>query len=341
MTTPKKSPNYHKNPTMPRNKHKEADEKALENLRRHLKGGEALVCGVSGGPDSVFLLKCLVKLKEELSLKIIVAHVNHTLRGEEAENDAKFAKTLAKNLGLIFECTKVDTIALASTTKSSVEEAGREIRYNFFLKLFEKYDATHVLTAHHGDDNLETILLNFVRGGSLRGLGGMKEKTRKKNGLRLLRPLLNISKKEIAEHLDKQHIESRLDQTNLDPSIPRNFIRINIIPELKKLNPSLQKTVLKNSKNIQEVQQFLKEEAEIWIKEHSPNYDIKSFRTLPTPIQKKILIRIYRKKEGNTKNIEAVHIEEVLNIINKNIGRKHKQLGKYTVEIKKGTFILN
>jgi len=333
---------------MPRNKHKSPEEKALTNLQKHLKEGDTVICAVSGGADSVFLLKLLVKFSEKTPIKIVVMHVNHSLRGFDADLDAEFVKELAKKLNLPFECTKIDVAALATAKKSSLEEIGREIRYKFGFELFEKYKATYFVTAHHADDNLETILLNFVRGGGLKGLSGMKMITQKANGLKLLRPLLSNSKDEIREFLEKNIIHYRLDQTNMDTSIPRNMLRHEIIPKLKTLNPTLQKTILKNSQIWTETYEYLKEEAEKWIKEHNLSknpetlsvFDLKSIQHLPTPIQKEILRHIYKKKTGDAKNITSTHISEVLNMINKNIGRKQKQLGKYTVEIQKGTFIL-
>ncbi len=333
---------------MPRNKHKSPEEKALSALKKYLKAENTIICAVSGGSDSVFLLNCLLKFSETTPIKIVVMHVNHSLRGFDAELDAEFVKELAKKHNLKFHCTKIDVLALAEAKKSSVEEIGREIRYKFGYKLFEQYKADYFVTAHHSDDNLETILLNFIRGSGLKGLAGMKVITQHRNGLKLLRPLLSISKDEIHKFLEENTIQYRLDQTNFDTSVPRNFLRHEIIPKLKEFNPNLQKTILKNSHICAEIHDFLKEKAEKWIDKHNlskkpdslDTFDLKSLHSLPLPIQKEILRRIYKRKTGDAKNITSAHIDEVLNIINKNIGRKQKRLGEYTVEIQKGTFIL-
>ncbi len=328
---------------MPRNRHKSPEEKIQAAFNKHLKENDTVICSVSGGPDSVFLLKCLVKFSKTTPLKIIVGHINHSLRGIEAELDEKFVKEMAESHNLTYHSKKVDTMAIAKSNKASIEEIGRDIRYGFTDKLYKKYKATYVTTAHHADDNLETIFLNFIRGSGLKGLSGMRETSRKKNGLRLFRPLLRISKEEIQTFLDKEEIPYRIDQTNWDTTIPRNFLRHDIIPKLKSLNPNLQRTVLKNSQNIREVNDWIKKETNDWIEKNSTSentFDLKAIRTLPKPVQKAVLLRIYKKKEGHTKNISAIHIDEVLSVINKNIGRKQKKLGKYTVEIQKGTFIL-
>lgn len=337
---------------MPRNRHKTPDQKVLETLEKYFKGGETLIIGVSGGPDSVFLLNNLITFNSKLSksqkLNIIVAHVNHSLRGLAADLDTAFVKDLAKRNHLEFHSTKLNIGSLAKKAKKSIEETGRDFRYNFLHELYKKEKATFILTAHHADDNLETVLFNFTRGGSLTALSGMKEIHTKNNGDKLLRPLLCLTKEEILDYLKKKHITYRTDGSNSDTTISRNFIRHEIIPQLKTLNPNLAQTVLNNSQTISEIQKYLEEEAERWINENNlskptkniDTFDLKSFAQLSSVIQKEIIRLIYTKKEGSTKNIEKTHIEEVLSVIKKNIGNKSKKLGKYKVEIKRGTFIM-
>ncbi|MBT4056199.1 tRNA lysidine(34) synthetase TilS, partial [Candidatus Peregrinibacteria bacterium] len=308
---------------MPRNRNKTADQKTLETLKKHLKGGETLIVGISGGPDSVFLLHMLLKFTPKLN--IVVAHINHALRGIEAELDTDFVKNLAKKHKIPFKHTKIDIATLSRAKKKSVEETGRDIRYKFFNKLYKDYKADYILTAHHLDDNLETILLNFIRGSNLQGITGIQETSLYQKTRNVLRPLLNISKQEIVEYLQDKHILYRIDATNEDRDIPRNFLRHEVIPKLKELNPSLPKTVLRNSKNFKEIQALLEKEAKAWIRGNkisSQTFDLKSLQTLPAPIQKEILIQIYKEAEGDTKNIESIHLDEVLSIINKNVGNK-------------------
>lgn len=330
---------------MPRNKHKTAEQKVLEALKKHLKGGETLIIGVSGGPDSIFLLNCLLKF--EPKVKIIVAHINHALRGIEADLDTEFVKDFAKKHSLPFHSTKIDIMALAKSSKKSIEETGREIRYKFFNKLFKKLKANYLLTAHHADDNLETILLNFIRGASLVGLSGMCEITTRKDGLKIFRPLLCVTKEEICSTLAENQCKFRIDNTNSDVTIPRNFLRHSVIPLLKRLNPNLAQTILKNAGNIHEIHKHIEKDANKWIEENKINseendytFDLKSFTSLAHALQQEIIMKIYKKLSGTAKNITKANIDEVLSIINKNIGRKQKKLGKYIVEIKNKTFII-
>lgn len=331
---------------MPRNHHKNPDQKALEALKKHLRGGEVLIVGVSGGPDSVFLLRSLLEFKPKLNL--VVAHINHSLRGPAAEEDTEFVKNLAKKNKLEFHSAKFNILSLAKQAKKSVEETGRDFRYNFLHKLYKKKKASFILTAHHADDNLETVLFNLIRGGSLQAFTGMQEVSSNKNGDKFLRPLLCLSKQEILDFLIKNHITYRIDDTNSDITIPRNFIRHTVIPELKTLNPNLAQTILKNSQIFLEIKEFLENEASIWIdknnlsanKKNLNKFNAKTFAHLPPALQKEIILLIYKKKEGATKNIEKIHIEQVVELIKKNIGGKTKSLGKYKVEIKLGTFIM-
>jgi len=359
---------------MPRNHHKNAEEKVLEDLKGFLKGNETLILGVSGGPDSVFLLHCLLKFRDQNitkqskknsttkiptnSLNIIVAHINHMLRGREAEKDMEFVEKLCKKNNLTFRSTAVDVDALSKTTKSSVEESGREIRYKFFEELFKEYKAQFCLTAHHSDDNLETIMLNLIRGASVKGLAGMKRFTTKKTSkLRIYRPLLCVSKEDIMAFLRKTNIDYRIDRTNLDTTIPRNFLRHKVIPLIKKLNPNITQTVLKNALTFDHLHEYIHIEAENWIKKHGTydtshstrtthhnshrTFPVKQFLPLPLALKKQIVLSIYQNLVGNTKNIENTHVEEVIEIINRNVGGKKKRLGRYTVEIKRGRFIFN
>ena len=331
---------------MPRNRNKDPEQKTLETLKKHLKGGETLIIGVSGGADSVFLLNTLTKFKPKLN--IIVAHLNHTLRGLDADLDTQFVKDLARKHDIECHCTKFDILHIAHTNKKSLEETGRDQRYAFFQKLYKDKKADFILTAHHSDDNLETILFNFTRGATLQGLSGMQEVSTNKIGTKFLRPLLTSSKQELVASLKKDHITYREDITNEDVTIPRNFLRHTIIPELKTLNPNLAQTILKNADNLREIQLFLEETANSWISKHNNStppskldtFDLKSFQTQHVALQKEILRQIYFQKEGTTKNIEKIHLEEVISVIQKNIGRKHKLLGKYKVEIKKGILII-
>lgn len=311
---------------------KKLEEKVLETLRKYIKTGDTVVAGISGGPDSMFLLHFLRKIPA----KKIIAHINHKLR-KEADKEEKFVKEFVKKLAhsekTFFYSLKADIKNLSKKAKTCLEETGRKIRYDYFKKLAKKYKAKFIITAHHADDNLETIIINFVRGASLQGLAGIQELENN-----IFRPLLNITKKNILEYLKLKKIPFKQDKTNKDKKYARNFIRHEIIPKLKKLNPNLIETITKNVKNIREINEHLRENAQKWLKaqKSQSHLNAKLFKKMPTPLQKIILMEIYKQHVGNTKNIENTHIDEILRIIHQNVGNKKKKFGKLQISLEGG-----
>lgn len=311
--------------------------KVLEKLSSKITKKDRLILGFSGGADSTFLLHFLKKTPTK---ELIVAHLNHSLRGKESDLDEKFALSQSgKNLTIITK--KVDIKKLAKKEKIGLEEAGRKVRYEFFNELAQEYKAKYILTAHHADDNLETILLNFTRGASLKGLCGMEEVQETTEKIILYRPLLDLSKTEILAYLKTQKIRYREDKTNKDAAYRRNYIRHKVIPALIEINPSLPKTAAKNSKNIREISDFLEEKAVNWLKTHlkkesenEVNISRADFMKVHRALQQQIIRAVYRFLTGNNQNIETIHMEEVLKIIRENIGNKKKKLGKTTISLK-------
>ncbi len=303
-------------------------------LKKYLPKNEPIIVGISGGADSVFLFEMLK------DYQIVIAHVNHCLRAKESEKDQIFVAKLAKDHP--FELLKKDIKAQSKLQKSGLEETGRKIRYEFFEKLAKKHHSNFILTAHHADDNAETIILNMARGAGLKGLSGMQEIEDYKK-FKLLRPLLNINKQYIKNYLKLKKISFREDQSNNDKTYTRNFIRHEIIPLLKKINPNLTSTIAKNAKILRETNDFLEQKAQQWIDKNfkNHNFDAKKFRNLSPVIQKTVLTQIYKKLTNNTKNLEAKHFEEVLALINNNIGNKQKKFGKLLLEIKNNTVKVN
>ncbi|PIR54998.1 tRNA lysidine(34) synthetase TilS [Candidatus Peregrinibacteria bacterium CG10_big_fil_rev_8_21_14_0_10_36_19] len=306
---------------------KKIEKNVIETLKMFVQENDTIIAGISGGADSVFLLHIL----EKLNLNTIVAHINHKSRGADSKKDYTFVKNLSKNH--IFESLEEDVKKIAQKNKKGFEETARKIRYIFFNKLQKKHKAKYIITAHNANDNTETIILNLARGAGLKGISGMEILNEN-----LLRPLLNITKEEILEFLKAKKIKHREDKSNKDLKYNRNFVRHKIIPELKKLNPNLHKTIAKNSKNIREVESHLKEEALKWIKKNksktSETYDAKSFKTLKKALQKAVIINIYENTIGNTNNVENIHLEEVIHLIEQNVGNKKKKLNKLTFFIK-------
>lgn len=184
--------------------------------------------------DSVVLADLLHKS----GYKFDIAHCNFQLRGMEANEDSKFCENYAKSINTKIQLIRFNTSEYAKEKHLSIQMAARELRYNWFKELSEKYDYSHILTAHHANDNIETIFVNLIRGTGIKGLQGIPAKQRS-----IIRPLLFASKDEIITYAQKHNLNYREDSSNREVKYKRNFIRHQIIPELKKLNPGLEETL--------------------------------------------------------------------------------------------------
>jgi len=189
---------------------------------------QPVIVGVSGGADSVALLAVL----QRLGYRCIAAHCNFQLRGEESVRDEAFVTAYARTLNIAFVKIAFHTTAYASEHQLSIEMAARRLRYEWFEELRLRHDAQAIAVAHHRDDNVETVLMNLMRGTGIRGMGGM----RPKNGC-LVRPFLFLSREEITAWLAAQGLAYVTDSSNLSEVYLRNFIRLRILPLLKEVNP--------------------------------------------------------------------------------------------------------
>lgn len=226
-------------------------KKVIDFLKENLDKNASIVVACSGGPDSMCLLDLVTKLKDELNLNIIVAHVNHKLRSE-SEEEAKMVENYSKENNLIFELLEITDYINGNFS----EEDARKRRYNFFNEIIKKYQASALLTAHHGDDLIETILMRLTRGSNLSGYIGIKEISQTDN-YKTLRPLLTITKDEIVNYLKENNVPYRLDKTNEELKHTRNRYRHIVLPFLKKENPKVHEKYLKFSKELIEYDNFV------------------------------------------------------------------------------------
>ena len=193
------------------------------------RGERRALIAVSGGRDSVALLHWLVNAGWS---KLVVVHVNHALRGRSSDADAKFVRALAKKLGLRCEVKKVDVARLADKKKLSIETAGREARREFFRAMARKHRCKYLFTAHHADDQAETVLHRLCRGASLAGAAGMSDVAETIKGITTLRPLLNVTRAEIDEYVAAHRLKFREDQSNASREHTRNRVRLDVLPLL-------------------------------------------------------------------------------------------------------------
>lgn len=216
-------------------------EKVRRTIEKHhmLETGDRVVVGLSGGADSSALLEALYLLKEQYSLSLFAAHINHGIRGEEADNDEAFAESLAKQRDIPFLCLKADAPAYAKEHRIGLEEAGRRIRYDYFESCAK---GGKIATAHTLSDNAETVLLHLSRGAGTKGLCGIPPVRGN-----IIRPLIECSRDEVEAFCKKRGLDFVTDSTNLCDDYSRNFIRNNIIPLFKKLNPGFERAVSRSA----------------------------------------------------------------------------------------------
>ena len=209
-----------------------------------LSENDMVVCGLSGGADSVALLLALYELKEKLDITVESVHVNHCLRGAESDRDEMFCRELCKRLGITFQAVSCDVKGLSVYENISTEEAARKLRY----KIFEEHSKGKKLaTAHNANDNLETVIHNLTRGTGIKGLAGIPVKRGN-----IIRPLLTVTRQEIEDFLKKRGQEYVTDSTNLTDDYTRNKIRHRVIPILNELNNSVNETSVNTINAIRE-----------------------------------------------------------------------------------------
>lgn len=218
-------------------------DKVLKHIQEHslLRPGERIAVAVSGGADSVALLRLLLELRQELGVVLSVAHFHHQIRGAEADADQQFVAELSRQFQLELHSSSADVPAYARDHKLSLESAARELRHRWFQEVVEQGHAHKIATAHTLDDQAETVLMRILRGTGVRGLSGIAPEQREKH---LVRPLLGVTRSEIEAYLNALHQPWRIDSTNLDLAHTRNRVRHTLLPLLEKeFNPAIRQTL--------------------------------------------------------------------------------------------------
>ena len=300
-----------------------------------VKKGDKIVVAVSGGPDSMCLLDTLYRLKDELEFSILVAHVNHGIR-IESDSEKEYVEKYCKERNIPFFYLKVDVPKLSKEKKISEETCGRMVRYDFFEKVRQENNADLIAVAHNLNDNIETILLNQIRGCGLKGLIGMDFKFNN-----IIRPLLTIEKKDILVYNNELELHPCFDKTNEEDIYLRNKIRLQLIPYLKELNPnfvtniSRMRNILKEDNDfIEEYTNIVFDKVIIKIDNSKIVFDFSKFMNEHKSIQKRIIRKIIEKKISNLDGIENIHVLDIIKLLNNNIkGKKYIIGNKFTIEI--------
>lgn len=267
-----------------------------------VENGDRIVVGFSGGPDSVFLVEMLLKLREKIDFDIVLVHINHLLRGEEAQRDEDFSINYGKSKGLKVFARKINITSLGKEKGLSLEEAGREARYSFYKEVLEKSNSNKIALAHNKDDQIETFMFRLTRGTGLSGLEGIATKRD-----RYIRPISEIYKSEIVNYLDENNISYCIDSTNLENEFTRNSIRIDLIPFIeKRYNPKFKDKIFSLIEEIRDINIFIEKEIEQF--SYNETINIESILKFPKSIRGKILSKYLYKYglEVNRKKISLI-----------------------------------
>ena len=276
-----------------------------------LKPDDTIVIGVSGGPDSMALLYIMNEFKEKMGLKIICAHINHNVRKESDKEKEDLEKYCKKN-NIIFEYIKIKKWG-----DDNFHNEARSVRYNFFEELIENYDAKYLMTAHHGDDLIETILMRIVRGSTLKGYSGFNRIVEKEK-YTIVRPLMTVTKDEILEFNKSNNIEYAIDSSNLEDHYTRNRYRHIVLPFLKNEEMNVHKKFMKFSETLLENSNYIDKEANRVFNEVFINgiLDIEHFKELDKVIQTKIIYTILERIYGDDLLIIGdVHVDLIFDLI--------------------------
>ena len=284
----------------------------IAKIRRYIdtydliEQGDRIVIGVSGGADSVCLLLCLAALRGEYGLDLQAVHVNHCLRGSEADADEAFTAELCSRLGVPCSVHRIDVKARAEELRVSEEEAGRIVRYEIFA---EAAAGGKIAVAHHADDQAETILHNIIRGTGLKGLAGMQPRSGQ-----IIRPLLCVTRAEIEAWLAEQGQDYCTDRTNLEDTYTRNKLRNSVIPQLEEINPGFKAHLLSLAGQAGEAYEMVSRQAEaLWyaVDEDRTVLRVPELSEAPAAAGRMAARQAIAAAAGRERDISTVHADAV------------------------------
>jgi len=287
-----------------------------------LDKNDRVIVGISGGPDSVALVYLLNKLKKKWKLHLHLAHLNHMIRKNEADQDSLFVENLAKRLGLELTQAKVDVKDFAKKNKLSLEDAARRIRYKFFLKTARANQASKIALGHNRDDQAETVLMRFLRGSGISGLRGMPV-VREFNGCFIVRPLSEVTRKQIINFLNRKKISYCTDSSNLENFYFRNRIRNKLLPSLEKnFNSNIKEILVNFAENIGDDVNYLEKEGIKKFKAVRKSFDdsqiildTKKFFALDKALQKLVARKAIKELKTDLRRIDYKHWKEIENLM--------------------------
>lgn len=300
-------------------------------VNKMIEKGDRIVVGVSGGADSVCLLYVLEQFCRECGAYLVAVHVNHGIRGEEAARDEQYVKTLCTSWNIDYCSFSADVKGIAKKLGLSEEEAGRKVRYDTFLEICENRKCNKIAIAHNRNDNAETVLFHLFRGTGIKGLSGIAPKRILKTEygeITIIRPLLGVERKEIEHFLGSKQISWQTDSTNLTEDYSRNKIRNKVLTyATEEINTGAVGNIADAAVQLREAEDFIDKEVHrrydslVQVSQDIYRIPVQHLAAEHPVLQKGMIMLILEKLAGNRKDLETKHIEAVLSLIEKQVGR--------------------
>ena len=314
--------------------------RVAQTLKKYCADGkDGLLVGISGGSDSVALLHILRRLKYDGMLtNLSAAHMHHGIRGQYADDDAEYVRTLCGNWGIPLYEERADAIALSKAEDMTLEEAARTARYSFLRRAKQSCGAAYVVTAHHRDDQAETILLHLLRGAGLAGLCGMQVCSDD-----ILRPLLTTSRDEILAYIAQQQLKYCTDESNMEACCLRNRIRLELLPLIKRdYNPSISETISRMAELLSEDEALLHVQAETALDKArvtDGGYSCSELAELPMALKSRA-IRIALERKGALYDMQRGGINSVCALLQAHTGARMELPCKMEARISYGVLYI-
>lgn len=290
-------------------------DKARLAISRMVAPQDKVLVAVSGGADSVSLLYLLKEMQGEIPFDLSIAHMDHMARGEESAEDARFVEALGRKLGLATFIENANVSEAKETLKTSFQEAGRILRYRFLESTLKRIRGTKIALGHTADDQVETVLINLLRGSGLTGLAGMPEM----RGA-VIRPLIDCNRAEVEAYLASRNLEFRVDASNAENKYLRNRVRHELLPVLKTFNRQIASNLIETAKIIRDDDQCLAEQARLLyremasLKSNGVVLDRVKVNQQPMAIRKRIVREAVFQVQGDLRRITAGHIQGVIGL---------------------------
>jgi tRNA(Ile)-lysidine synthase len=300
-------------------------DQVRETIRKHRMFGEGdtIVVGVSGGPDSLCLLHILKRLQDKLGIALHMGHLEHGIRGQESQADAAYVESLAREWELPVTVEHGDVPAYAAEHKLAIEEAARRVRYSFLGRVAQELGARHIAVGHNADDQVETILMHWMRGSGLGGLRGIlpaqvlgTEAWWSGPIMKLVRPLLELPRTEIEAYCEQYELEPRFDRSNLDLTYHRNRIRHELIPHLESFNPRIRDVLRRSAHVITDDYDYLRLQGQqAWESlaqesEDTITFPLKPWLEMHPSLQRQLLREAIHRLRKSLRDIDWIHVEQ-------------------------------